>query len=198
MTQIFGKFIEELPKQEEYLVIGFSPASVSLKERWSNNGLSADFIADYFKTFFVNKINQTNQEENIGLENLRDAVKYVANELLENAMKFQDSSVAYTARIGFSIYHDRLIFLVSNGVKESQVEPLRIFINKILTTDPSEMYFQTMKANAKNNDSHSRLGLLSMVCDYSAELGWKLERTKTEPPVTVINTMVCLEIKAVL
>ena len=198
MTQIFGKFIEELPKQEEYLVIGFSPASVSLQERWANNGLSADFIADYFKTFFVSKMEQINQEGNFGLENLRDAVKYVANELLENAMKFQDSSVAYTAKIGFSIYHDRLIFLVSNGIRESQVEPLQIFINKLLTTDPSEMYFHTMKTNAKNNNAYSRLGLLSMVCDYSAELGWKLEKTDTDPPITVINTMVCLEINAIL
>jgi len=197
MTQIFGNFIEELPEQEEYLLIGFSPASVSLKERWANNGLSADFIAEYFKSFFVNKMGETEEEESIALENLRDAVKYIANELLENAMKFQDSSVPYTAKIGFSIYNDRLIFLVSNGINEWQVEPLQIFVNSLLNEDPSELYFQTMKANAQNN-TNSRLGLLSMVCDYSAKLGWKFEKSKTEPPITIVKTMVCLEIGTIL
>ncbi|HSF76291.1 MAG TPA: ATP-binding protein, partial [Microcoleus sp.] len=51
MTQIFGDFIEQ-PASQEYLIMGFSPSSVPLKQRWRNNGLSADFLADYLTTFF--------------------------------------------------------------------------------------------------------------------------------------------------
>jgi hypothetical protein len=51
MIQTFGDFIE-LPASQEYLIIGFSPSSIPLKQRWRNNGLSADFMADYLATFF--------------------------------------------------------------------------------------------------------------------------------------------------
>ena len=111
MAQIFGHFIETLPQQDEYLTIGFSPSSQPLKKRWENNGLSADFISEYFRTFFVSQEEEElDEEECIARENLRDAVKYIANELLENAMKFQDAALPFTAKIGFSLYSDRLIF----------------------------------------------------------------------------------------
>jgi hypothetical protein len=196
MNQIFGHFIENLPAREEYLSIGFSPSHLPLKKRWQNNGLSADFIADYFKVFFVSR-----QEEEEGLEteimteNLCNAVKYIANELLENAMKFQDASVPFTAKIGFSLYDDRLIFCVTNGLQKSQVEYLQKFINRILSEEPEDLYVQAMRANAKKgSDEPSQLGLLSMICDYSAKLGWKFETLATNPPVITVSTMVCLDI----
>jgi hypothetical protein len=33
--------------QGEYLKIGFSPTSIPIQQRWRNNGLSANFLADY-------------------------------------------------------------------------------------------------------------------------------------------------------
>ena len=55
MTQTFGKFIERQEEYGEYLKIGFSPTSIPLQQRWRNNGLSADFLADYLSTFFPGK-----------------------------------------------------------------------------------------------------------------------------------------------
>jgi hypothetical protein len=194
MTQIFGYFIENLPKQDEYLTIGFSPSSQPLKKRWQNNGLSADFIAEYFKTFFVSQDKYLDEEDTIELDNLKDAVKYIANELLENAMKFQAETVPFTAKIGFSLYEDKLIFCVTNGLTENQINPFQAFINRLLTEEPDDLYFEAMKANArKTADAPSRLGLLSMLCDYSARLGWKFERLPQESNIMVVSTMVCLE-----
>ena len=197
MIQIFGDYLENLPDHDEYLTMGFSPSSVPLKKRWQNNGLSADFIADYFRTFFVSQQynDDDGDEENLAAENYRDAVKYIANELLENAMKFQDEQVSFTAKIGFSLYNDKLIFCVTNGINEQQVEPFKAFIKRLLTEDPDDLYIQAMKANARKGvDAPSRLGLLSMVCDYSAKLGWKFEKLQTHPPMTIVSTMVCLEL----
>ncbi len=192
MTQ-FGHFIEDLPPQDEYLTIGFSPSSRPLKKRWENNGLSADFIAEYFKTFFVSQEEET--LSSVAIENLKDGVKYIANELLENAMKFQDEAVPFTAKIGFSLYNDRLIFRVTNGINDQQIEPFQAFIKRLLTEDADELYLQAMKTNARKGvNAPSRLGLLSMICDYSAKLGWKFEKLQTEPPMTIVSTMVCLKI----
>ena len=196
MIQIFGEFIDELPRQDEYLTIGFSPSSRPLKKRWKNNGLSADFIAEYFRTFFVSETEDEDEDEDsVTTENLRDAVKYIANELLENAMKFQDEDVPFTARIGFSLYNDRLVFCVTNGIDNQQVESFQAFIKRLLNEDPNELYIEAMRANARLGiDSPSRLGLLSMVCDYSAKLGWKFETLQNKPSVMVVSTMVCLEV----
>jgi hypothetical protein len=196
MTQIFGHFMEALPQQDEYLTIGFSPSSQPLKKRWENNGLSADFISEYFKTFFVSKEEEDlDDDESIARENLRDAVKYIANELLENAMKFQDDALPFTAKIGFSLYSDRLIFCVTNGISDHEIQPFQILIKSLLDEDPEELYFQAMKANArKGSDAPSRLGLLSMICDYSAKLGWKFEPSEKNPTVMTVSTMVSLEI----
>ncbi|RKZ90445.1 MAG: ATP-binding protein [Candidatus Parabeggiatoa sp. nov. 1] len=196
MIQIFGDYLENLPDQDEYLTMGFSPSSVPLKKRWQNNGLSADFIADYFRTFFVSQQDDDDgDDENFAAENYRDAVKYIANELLENAMKFQDEQVSFTAKIGFSLYNDKLIFCVTNGINEQQVAPFQGFIKRLLTEAPDDLYIQAMKTNARKGvDAPSRLGLLSMVCDYSAKLGWKFEKRQTNPPMTIVSTMVCLEL----
>ena len=50
--EIYGDFQDDIPDSEQFLVISFSPSSIPLKQRWRNNGLSADFVADYLTTFF--------------------------------------------------------------------------------------------------------------------------------------------------
>jgi hypothetical protein len=191
MTKILGDFIQDLPEQEGYLVIGFLPNSLSLKKRWENNGLSADFIADYFKNFFVNKQEKSlNEEEEIEADNLRDAVKYIANELLENAMKFQDETSRFVAKIEFSFYDDKLVFCVTNAINLQQRQSFEHFIKKLLSGDPDDLYFETMRTNVQG--TASGLGLLSMICDYSAKLGWKLESTTFA--TTIASTMVSLDL----
>lgn len=50
--QTFGKFQENFESGREFLNLSFSPSSLSIQQRWRNNGLSADFVADYMTTFF--------------------------------------------------------------------------------------------------------------------------------------------------
>ena len=52
MAQIFGDYVNGKSSGEsEVLIINFSPTSIPLQHRWRNNGLSADFLADYLSTF---------------------------------------------------------------------------------------------------------------------------------------------------
>jgi len=195
-TEIFGDFNDEKqPECEEYLSIRFSPSRLPLKKRWENNGLSADFISEYFKIFYVSQ-----QEENddilndILLENLQNSVKYVANELLENAMKFQAPIIYPTAaRIFLSLYNDKLVFYITHSITEQQAESFEIFIKKVLENDPQALYMEAMRESAREENAHrSGMGLLSMICDYNAKLGWKFESIDGVPLVTV-TTMVTLE-----
>ena len=114
MTQIFGDFIDDLPPSQEYLIVGFSPSSVPLKQRWRNNGLSADFLADYFTTFFPSS--QSDRTESDRQAEIKSAVSYIANELLENAIKFNDETSQYPISIHLQL-HNRPLAKVAAGVR---------------------------------------------------------------------------------
>lgn len=192
MTQIFGDFIEDLPTSQEYLILGFSPSSIPLKQRWRNNGLSADFIADYFTTFFSGGETSSNGT-NIKAE-VKGAVSFVANELLENAMKFSDETTQYPVTIQLHLDSNTMVFVVTNSINPAQVDKFQAFIQELITSDPDELYIRRLEGNAFENEGESGLGLLTMVNDYQAKLGWKFETLQTESEAIAVTTMVQLTI----
>jgi hypothetical protein len=194
-VRIFGDYKENATTAGEYLTIGFSPSFLPLKKRWKHNGLSADFIADYFRNFYISRKELDDSARD--LENLCDAVKYIANELLENAMKFQDAQRPYSARIFLSLHLDELIFTVTNGVTPVHAQALQAYIEKLLQHDPQDLYVQAMRASIKTeNQDYSGFGLLSMLCDYSAKLGWKISYCpvpENSAPLITVTTVVILK-----
>ena len=100
MSQIFGNFIETFPPEHDSLELNFTPNSLPLKKRWRSNRLSAHFIADYFSNFLPVDEDDPVQERRI--KESKGAVSYVANELLENAMKFNNQATNF--KIKFGIY----------------------------------------------------------------------------------------------
>ncbi len=192
MEQIFGDFDKQLHRSEEYLIIGFSPSSVSLKQCWRNNGLSADFLADYVTTFFP-------VEDNASISiarqaEIKGAVAYIANELLENAMKFNDNSTLLPISIDLQLYNDKIVIIITNTISPTDVLKFQQFIQKLLLEDPQELYIHQLENNATAEDSNqSGLGLLTMINDYMAKIGWKFETVQLEPAVvTKVTTMVQL------
>ena len=192
MIQIFGDFIEQAASQE-YLIIGFSPSSIPLKQRWRNNGLSADFLADYLTTFFPgneDELSTVNRQADI-----KSAVSYIANELLENAMKFNDETSDYPIDIKLQLESDGLIFLVANSIPPQAVGKFQAYIQELLASNPSELYLKRLEENAADdNCTGSGLGLLTMLVDYNAKIGWKFETVQQDPEVIAVTTMVQLKV----
>jgi hypothetical protein len=189
MFQLFGKFENELAKSSEFLSLEFSLHSSSLKQKWRNNGLSADFMADYFATFFPGGTTQ--------LE-IKNVVSFIANELLENTMKYGDDSSPFPARVSLHLMSEKLLFTTQNGVKIEHVERFKNLIEEILANDPNDLYVQRLEENAiaeNENAAVSGLGILTMMMDYGAEFGWKFE-TVTPPDLAeiyLVTTMVHLK-----
>lgn len=194
----FGEFEERILDYYEYLSIGFSPSYTPLKKRWENNGLSADFIADYFRNFYISRHEANGEDiDYFDTENMCSTVKYISNELLENAMKFQDEKMPYTAKVYLFLRADKLIFRVTNAIQPEQADILQAYIRKLLAGDPQELYLTAMHASIKaENKGRSGLGFLSMVCDHSAKLGWQFAIAKcakeSEQPFMTVTTMVTL------
>ncbi len=191
MIEIFGDYIIELPMREEYLIIGFSPSSVPLKQRWRNNGLSADFLADYLTTFFPRS--EENPDSIDKQIEIKSAVGYIANELLENAMKFNDENSSHPISIQLYLEPDKIIFCTTNSVNPQKVKKFQEYITELINEDPSELYIRQLENNAiDDNCTHSRLGYLTMMNDYMAKIGWKFETVQKETKVITVTTMVQL------
>src|ERR1700724_3058897 len=95
---------EERSSQCEYLTLAFSPTSAPLRSRWRNNGLSADFLGDYVTTFLP--ANGTLPAFKRRQNEVKHAVTYIANELLENAMKYHQPDVEIPIRIHLELASD--------------------------------------------------------------------------------------------
>lgn len=190
MSELFGDFTNERNDQE-YLIIGFSPTSIPLKQRWRNSGLSADFLADYLSTFFPSEEGDSIDRQ----AEIKDAVSYIANELLENAMKFSHTESDYPVSIGLHLQHDLVRFYVTNSVDPTTVPGFKGFIQELLGEDPYELYIRQLERNAEDDtEGHSGLGFLTMMNDYDAKLAWKFETVKEEPKNVNVTTMVQLRI----
>lgn len=192
MSKIFGDFIAEVPEQTGYLQIGFFPGSLPLKHRWQTNGLSADFISEYLDVFFVGQ--PLLQGKTIISSATHEAVKYIANELLENAMKFSAPNAPSPTRISFFLLDNQVVFQVINITTQEFADDLEVLIHILFNHDPHELYVAKMEANAEETGENSGLGFLSMICDYSAKLSWKFDPFAPDSPLIVVATMVRIDI----
>lgn len=188
MVQTFGDYDDTLPTSQEYLILGFSPTSIPLKQRWRNNGLSADFLADYLTTFFP-----TSDDDQDGLfkqAELKNAINYVANELLENAMKFNDDTSSYPISVRLQLLPNRIVFCITNSLSRNNMLKFQEFIQQTLNSDCQALYLRQLEENAADEHcSHSRLGLLTMMNDYQAKIGWQFQTVQTDPELLTVSTM---------
>ena len=193
MERIFGDYIEDLSASEEYLIVGFSPSSLPLQQRWRNNGLSADFLADYLTTFFPG-----NNEENdaaISRSELKSSISYIANELLENAMKFNDRKSNYPVSIQLHLKSDRIILAVTNGVPSEALNKFQTYLQELTSSNVEDLLVRQLEQNVlEENRELSGLGYLTIINDYMAKIGWKFKTVRQEPEIIAVTTMVQLKI----
>ena len=183
MVRVFGEFIERAGSGCEYLKIGFSPTAIPIQQRWRNNGLSADFIADYLVSFFPGE----DRASTVRQAEIKSAVSYIANELLENAMKFNYALLHRAISIEVYLEADAISLYVTNSIDPKAVAPFQHIIERLLTEDPDALYMERLTRNAEDG---SGLGLLTMINDYQARLAWKFTPLAPDIDLILVTTMV--------
>lgn len=199
MSKVFGEFIEEFSSEGDSLDLSFTANFQPTKQSWRNNRLLANFVATYFSNLLTisseasptGNQNDPHQEEQI--KEIKATVSFIGNELLENAVKFNDKNKYH--RIKFGIYFlekidiDAVIF-TKNTISTQRSEKYQAFINSLLTADPHDLYIQQIETAAADESSEvSGLGLLTMINDYSAKLGWKFDSEPSHPQTIAVTTM---------
>lgn len=191
MNQFFGDFVEQQGGEGEYLKIGFHPTSIPLQQRWRNNGLSADFLAGYLSTFFPGEDPASTARQ----AEIKDAVSFIANELLENAMKFSHAPANHSVTIEMFLDADVIRLYTVNGIAPERIAPFQFFAEQLLTSDTQALYLEQLERNASDEEgAASGLGFLTMVNDYGAVLAWKLTRDDQQEDRACVTTMVRLPV----
>jgi hypothetical protein len=191
MNRIFGPFIERTNDQGEYLKIGFSPTSIPIQQRWRNNGLSADFLADYLSTFFPGDDQAAAERQ----AELKSAISYVANELLENAMKFSYAPSQHAIGIAMYLEADTISLYVTNSVDPHAVAAFQQTIERLLTEDIDTLYMEQLMHNAaSDSEDGSSMGYLTMLHDYDVALAWQFAPSLQDPAVITVSTMARLSV----
>jgi hypothetical protein len=191
MKHTLGNFIEPEEGHGEYLKIGFLPSSIPLQQRWRNNGLSADFLAGYVSTFFPGE----DQASTARQAEIKDAISFIANELLENAMKFTHASAHHTVIIEMYLQADVIRLYTINCIAPDRIEPFQQYIGRLLTEDTDALYTEQLERNASGeNEGASGLGFLTMLNDYGVVLGWKFGSLARDGEDVALTTMVRLPV----
>jgi len=191
VIQTFGDFTQQVPSSQEYLTLNFSPTAAARKRRWGNYGLSADFLGDYFAAFFPgdelpdSKINQR--------DTVKAAVSYIANELLENAVKYNDDSTGLPVSISLHLYERQIVFHVINFANQAIAEKYQAFVQVLLASDLDEFYMTQLEKTAMGGGGSS-MGVLTMMNDYSAQFGWQFQTLESMPNTVKVDVMAYLNV----
>jgi hypothetical protein len=195
MSETLGNYRQ--PASEcEYLTLAFSPTSAPLRSRWRNNGLSADFLGDYVTTFLPTDggIPAVKNKQN----EIKHTVTYIANELLENAMKYHQPDVEIPIRIHLELASDHITVSVSNGISVVQAGRYKEFVDHLQEGDAGDLLLRQQEESAKSSESSmSCLGLLTIISDYDAKLDWRFDVHPTQSGSMTVTTSAVLPLKNV-
>ncbi|MFC6486429.1 slr1658 superfamily regulator [Nitratireductor sp. GCM10026969] len=121
----------------------------------------------------------------------RHCIGYLLNELLENAVKFRSSG---DILIEASLESGRFEVKVSNVIDERTAERFRALLEEITKRDPGELLIERIEANAEDSSFNgSGLGLLTLMSDYGAKLGWTFLQSAAGEPIR-LNTYAALNL----
>lgn len=138
---------------------------------WSHAGATAEFLGDFFSGLAA----ASGANEN----DARHSIGYLANELVENAVKFRaGGDVALEASLDGRDFTLRL----SNLAAPETAARFATLLEEIVSRDPGELLIERIEANAEDPDAGgSGLGILTLMNDYGAELGWRFEQAGDAP-----------------
>lgn len=129
---------------------------------WHHCTTTSDFLAEFFAL--------QRQGNSTEFNEVRHSIGYVVNELLENAIKFRQPG---SVEVSTSLEGARFEIQVTNFVSHDVAGRFQTLLHELTSRDPGELLIERIEANAEDSSaSGSGLGLLTLMNDYGAELGW--------------------------
>jgi hypothetical protein len=157
-----------------------------MDELWESGSLSASFLSSFWGKFFP-------LSDKASKSQIKDAVRYIAGELIGNAVKFTYEP-DILIKIALCLSENELYFYVTNSVSPQAIKTYQTFIKKLSDGDPDALYIDQMEKNALDDDSdESQMGFLTIILDYGASLAWKIEEHE-DSGIHIVTTMARLPV----
>ncbi len=142
---------------------------------WQHASETCEFLGDIFAL--------RHAKAGADYNDARHSIIYLVNELLENAIKFR---VPGAIRVDCSLKDGNFELTVSNDTAPDVANRFQSLIEEITSRDPGELLIERIEANAADeNSSGSGLGLLTLMNDYGARLGWDFRAAPSGGAVTL-------------
>lgn len=140
---------------------------------WHHCGTTSEFLGEFFALGRAVSEHSANET--------RHSIGYLVNELLENAVKFRHPGDIV---IESSLDAGRFELKVTNLIDRATAARFQAMLAEVTACDPGDLLIQRIEANAADSTSSgSGLGLLTLMSDYGARLGWIFHAAREQEPV---------------
>ena len=132
---------------------------------WQHASATCEFLGDMFASHCA----KSGQD----YTDARHSIIYLVNELLENAIKFRSPG---NVAIEGSLEDGNFEVTVTNAASAEVASGFQGLLAEVTTRDPGDLLIERIEANAADeNSSASGLGILTLMNDYGARLGWNFQ-----------------------
>lgn len=173
MSQHFGDTSRSNPASAfaVQVVLSEGPLGVS----WQHASETCEFLGDVFAL--------QHAKGGADYTEARHSIIYLVNELLENAIKFRAPG---DIRLDCSLAGGNFELTVSNETSPETAGRFQSLLDEITSRDPGELLIERIEENAADETSSaSGLGILTLMNDYGARLGWHFRAASSGPAVTL-------------
>jgi hypothetical protein len=154
-----------------------------LDVQWHHCTITAEFLGDLYALRCA--------ATGLDAHDARHSIGYLANELMENAVKFRTpGDILVQSSLQGARFEIRVINLIDEATS-ARFQPL---LGELTSRDPGELLIERIEANAEDASSGgSGLGLLTLMNDYGARLGWTFSRDKPAGAIR-LETLAALDL----
>lgn len=190
--QYIGDF-EALPEKPlEYISLSFTQGF--FRRNWENCGQLADLLAKFFAPLCAAQAGTEADSADLLVNENRHAISFIANELIENALKFHNNPLLPMS-LNVRLYPGQVVVIVSNNLALQAAMSFKEHLVELVASDPGEMLIQKMEENALDLDGvSSGLGILTILSDYQTKAGWKFEVDSSQHDLVKVYSMVQLRL----
>lgn len=161
MNTTLGNAEPAPPELKQLMRIAVSTAQIPLK--WSDCSSTADFLSHYYAGIFA--LDRSEAQ----VTDISHSVSYMANELIENAVKFRTEG---DVTIDAGVDGGDFLLRIANWIDQNTSTRFRALLEELTAGDPGELLIQRIEANAIDGKGGSGLGILTLMNDYGVRLSW--------------------------
>jgi hypothetical protein len=173
MNRTYGAPVPNRTDGSETLRLRFFDGPLELN--WGHCGATAEFLGDFNADIAA--------LHNLDANDARHSIAYLTNELLENAVKFRAGG---EVALESSLTGDKFALQISNDTAPETAARFGTLLAELTSRDAGDLLIERIEANAADPGAGgSGLGILTLMNDYGAAIGWTFAQTSPDAHVHI-------------